>query len=137
MYQSYPWLHYHFLFNLPSKKKTYGTQPSDYEDTLKKNFMALFINGVQLLEGHSHFKETVYFIPLSSQKFLELILSTRKDERLSRRYTVLGIRLMQKLFAWSVFCFPLICHVLHQELELYLSKYQITNPSKSLWEWGQ
>ena len=33
---------------------------------------------VQLPQGWSHFKETVYFLPLSSQKFLVLILPTTK-----------------------------------------------------------
>ena len=34
------------------------------------------MDGVQLPQGYSHFKEAVYFLPLSSQKFLLLILST-------------------------------------------------------------
>ena len=34
------------------------------------------MDGVQLPQGESHFKEAVYFLPLSSQKFLVLILST-------------------------------------------------------------
>ena len=36
----------------------------------------LFMDGVQLHQGYSHFEETVYFSPFSSQKFLVLILST-------------------------------------------------------------
>ena len=32
--------------------------------------------GVQLPQGCSHFEEAVYFLPLSYQKFLVLILST-------------------------------------------------------------
>ena len=35
-----------------------------------------FMDGVQLLQGYSQFKEEVYFLPFSSQKFLVLILST-------------------------------------------------------------
>ena len=31
---------------------------------------------VQVPQGYSHFKEAVYFLPFSSQKFLVLILST-------------------------------------------------------------
>ena len=31
---------------------------------------------VQLPQGESHFQEAVYFLPLSSQKFLVLVLST-------------------------------------------------------------
>ena len=32
------------------------------------------MDGVQLPQGWSHFEEAVYFLPLSSQKFLVLIL---------------------------------------------------------------
>ena len=34
------------------------------------------MDGVQLPQGSSYFKEAVYFLPLSSQKFLVLILLT-------------------------------------------------------------
>ena len=33
------------------------------------------MDGVQLLQDYSHFEEAVYFITLSSQRFLVLILS--------------------------------------------------------------
>ena len=36
----------------------------------------LFIDGVQLPPGYSHFEEAGYFLPLGSQKFLVLILSS-------------------------------------------------------------
>ena len=36
----------------------------------------LFMDGVQLPQGDSHFEEAIYFLPFSSQKFLVLILST-------------------------------------------------------------
>ena len=36
----------------------------------------LFMDGVQLPQGYTHFEEAVYFLPFSSQKFLVLILST-------------------------------------------------------------
>ena len=36
----------------------------------------LFIDGVQLPQRLSHFEEAAYFLPLSSQKSLALILST-------------------------------------------------------------
>ena len=42
----------------------------------KKTFWSLFMNGVQLPQGYSHFEGAVYFLPFSSQKFLVLILST-------------------------------------------------------------
>ena len=43
----------------------------------KPNFMApFFMGGVQLPQGYSHFKQAVYFLPFSSQKFLVLNLST-------------------------------------------------------------
>ena len=41
----------------------------------KKTLWLLFMDGVQLPQGYSHFKEAVYFLPFSSQKFLILILS--------------------------------------------------------------
>ena len=44
----------------------------------KKTLRPLFMDGVQLPQGWSHFEEAVYFLPLSSQKFLVLILSTSK-----------------------------------------------------------
>ena len=34
------------------------------------------MDGVQLPQGYSHWEETIYFLPLFSQKFLGLILST-------------------------------------------------------------
>ena len=34
------------------------------------------MDGVQLPQGYSLFEEAIYFLPLSSQKFLVLILST-------------------------------------------------------------
>ena len=37
------------------------------------------MDGVQLPQGWSHFEEAVYFLPLSSQKFLVLILSTSEE----------------------------------------------------------
>ena len=43
---------------------------------LKKTLWPLFKDGVQLPQGYSHFEEAVYFLPLSSQKFLVLILPT-------------------------------------------------------------
>ena len=42
----------------------------------KKTLWPLFMDGVQLPQGLSHFEEAVYFLPLSSQKFLVLNLST-------------------------------------------------------------
>ena len=36
------------------------------------------MDGVQLAQGYSHVEEAVYFLPLSSQKFLVPILSTSK-----------------------------------------------------------
>ena len=43
-----------------------------------KNLGPLFIDGVQLPQGWSHFKEAIYFLALSPQKFLVLILSSSK-----------------------------------------------------------
>ena len=44
----------------------------------KKTLWPLFMDRVQLPQGLSHFEEVVYFLPLSSQKFLVLILPTSK-----------------------------------------------------------
>ena len=43
---------------------------------LKKTLWPLFMDGVKLPQGYSHFEEAIYFLPFSSQKFLVLILST-------------------------------------------------------------
>ena len=45
------------------------------------------MDGIQLPQGYSHFKEAVYFLPFNSQKSLVLIMSPQKDERLSRPYS--------------------------------------------------
>ena len=37
------------------------------------------MDGVQLPQGYSHSKEAVYFLPLSSQKFLVLTLLTSDE----------------------------------------------------------
>ena len=42
----------------------------------KKTLWPLFMDGVQLPQGYSHFEVAVYFLPLSSQKYLVLILLT-------------------------------------------------------------
>ena len=42
----------------------------------KQLYGQFFMSEVQLSQGQSHFKEAVYFLPLSSQKFLALILYT-------------------------------------------------------------
>ena len=44
-----------------------------------KNFIAFFMDRVQLSEGQTHFEEAFYFLPLSSQKFLVLILSISEE----------------------------------------------------------
>ena len=46
------------------------------EKTNKQTLWPLFMDGIQLPQGSSHYKEAVYFLPLSSQKFLVLILLT-------------------------------------------------------------
>ena len=45
-------------------------------DRMKKTLWSFFMDGLQLPLGDSHFKEAVYFLQLSSQKFLVLIWST-------------------------------------------------------------
>ena len=62
------------IIDISRKKIKLG---SHHLDTLKKTTLwPLFMDGVQLPQGYSHFEEAVYFLPLSSQKFLVLILST-------------------------------------------------------------
>ena len=41
-----------------------------------KTLWPLFMDGIQLPQGKSHFKEAVYFLPVSFVKFLVLILPT-------------------------------------------------------------
>ena len=43
---------------------------------IQKTLWAIFMDGIQLPQGYSHFEEAVYFISFSSQKFKVLILST-------------------------------------------------------------
>ena len=45
----------------------------------KTTLWPLFMDGVQLPQGYSHFEEAVYFLPFSSQNFLVLILSTSEE----------------------------------------------------------
>ena len=49
--------------------------------TLKNILWPLFMDGVQLPQGWSHFEEAVYFLQISSQKSLVLILSTLEGWR--------------------------------------------------------
>ena len=46
------------------------------QDKLKKTLWSLFMDEFQLSEGYSHFEEADYFLPLSSQIYLVLILPT-------------------------------------------------------------
>ena len=48
--------------------------------------MAHFIDEVQLPQGKSHFGEAVYFLPLSSHKFLVLILSAAGERNAESTY---------------------------------------------------
>ena len=56
----------YFNFFITGKRLTY----------LRKILWPLFMDGDQLPQCYSHFKEVVYFLPFSSQKFLVLISST-------------------------------------------------------------
>ena len=51
-------------------------EKTNYINKKKQTLWPLFIDGVQLPQGCSHFEQAVYILPFSSQKFLELILST-------------------------------------------------------------
>ena len=54
------------------KKQQVKKTDWNYKNTLWPPFM----DGIQLLQDKSHFEEAIYFITLSFQKFLVLILST-------------------------------------------------------------
>ena len=51
-------------------------EKTNYINKKKQTLWPLFIDGVQLPQGCSHFEQAVYILPFSSQKFLVLILST-------------------------------------------------------------
>ena len=55
--------------------KPHSIRGSNAKLKKKKTLWPLFMDGVQLPQGKSHFEEAVYFLPLGSQKFLVLILS--------------------------------------------------------------
>ena len=55
------------------KKKSYKISGIPVNKNLYDPF---FMDRVQLPQGYSHFEEVVYFLPLRSQKFMVLILST-------------------------------------------------------------
>ena len=65
-----------FIFSTIKLEKSEQTVVSHVSIDLNNFFF--FMDGVQLPHGQSHFEETVYFLPLSSQKFLVLILSISK-----------------------------------------------------------
>ena len=81
-YITWKWLKVQFLW-LPSSSlsndigyKSFHLKTFLVEQKNLKTLQPLFVDGVQLPQGHSHFEEAVYFLLLSSQKFLVLILST-------------------------------------------------------------
>ena len=80
-----------FYFRRGSKIIPYNASKSIFLESLiitkKKTLWPIFMDGVQLPQGYCHFEEAVYFLPLSSQIFLVLILSTSKDERLNRPWS--------------------------------------------------
>ena len=47
----------------------------------KTNFMAPFYGWALTDQGKSHFEEALYFLPLTPQKFLVLILSSSEGRR--------------------------------------------------------
>ena len=47
----------------------------------KKTLWPLLMDGVQLPQGQSQFEEIVYFLPLGSQKFLVLTLSSSEGQK--------------------------------------------------------
>ena len=56
---------------------SYISEPQDLEKKNFKNFLVPFYGwGLTAPRLQSHFEEAIYFLPLSSQKFLVLILLT-------------------------------------------------------------
>ena len=62
--------------NLPYSSCNFPNHKSVFLQKKKNTLSPLFMDGVQQPQGLSYFKETVYLLPLSSQKFLLLILLT-------------------------------------------------------------
>ena len=58
------------------RRRTFKPNDSLSALLIKKTLWPFFMDGIQLPQGQCHFKEEVYFLPLSSQIFLVLILST-------------------------------------------------------------
>ena len=75
----------HDFFLGDSFRKTNSHCNCNLEFKILPTLWPLHMDGIELPQGHSHFEETIYFMPLSSQKFLLRVLSSfyrpRKDER--------------------------------------------------------
>ena len=57
-------------FNIEKKHGEVYNKKNKAEKKTLKTLWPLFIDGVQLPQGYSHFEEAVYFLPFSFQKFL-------------------------------------------------------------------
>ena len=79
-----------YKFNGKIKKTEYNLIYKVFTEVFlifKKTLWPLFMDGVQLSRGYSHFEEAVYFLPFSSQKLLYSFYQPRKDDRLSRPWS--------------------------------------------------
>ena len=65
-----------FLSEIMIEKRFLKLQESHLPVSMLLTKSKKVMDGFQLPQGYSHFKEAVYFLPLISQKFLVLILST-------------------------------------------------------------
>ena len=105
---------------------------------LKKTIWPLFMDGVQLPQGYSHFQGAVYFLPLSSKKFLVLILSTTEGlkaestlELLSgyeHKTSGLGIQRLNHEVIAPCLCTtrPLLCCICKIELKVIILGFFFT-----------
>ena len=80
------------IWELPSGhnlkfQKPYVTTHKNLRKDLKKLYGPFFMDEVQLPQGYSTFEEAVHLLPLSSQKYLVLNLSTLEGEDLSQPWS--------------------------------------------------
>ena len=69
------------------------------------------MDGVQLPPGYSHFEEAVYFLPLSSQKLLVLILSTSEGWKAESNETNVENKVQMKIIFLCLELSPLKTYI--------------------------
>ena len=91
------------------------------------------MDGVQLPQGYSHFEEKVYFLPVSSQKFLVLILSTSEGWKANVDLKISLLQCILKIYANVDLKISLYIRVYIKIIPwkcriLSLKNYQVINP---------